>query len=130
MKQIEVAALVLMDDNRVFAAQRKNLGPLGGMWEFPGGKLEIGETGREALVREIQEELGVTIEIESYLMRVEHQYPGFFIIMYAYLGKIKEGSIQLHEHQASRWLKKHELWQIEWAEADIPIVQKVEQLLS
>nr|WP_319474524.1 (deoxy)nucleoside triphosphate pyrophosphohydrolase [uncultured Sphaerochaeta sp.] len=130
MKQIEVAALVLIDDNRVFAAQRKGKGPLGGMWEFPGGKLEIGETGREALVREIQEELGVTIEIQHYLMRVEHQYPSFFIIMHAYLGNIQEGSIQLHEHQASRWLQKHELWQIDWAEADIPIVQKLEHLLT
>ncbi len=130
MKQLEVAALVLIENNRVFAAQRKNQGPLGGMWEFPGGKLEVGETGREALVREIQEELGVSIEVQRYLIRVEHQYPGFFIIMHAYEGNILEGTIQLHEHQSSRWLKKQELWQIDWAEADIPIVQKVEHLLS
>ena len=130
MKQMEVAALVLIEDNRVFAAQRKNQGALRGMWEFPGGKLEAGETGREALIREIQEELGVTIEVQHYLIKVEHQYPGFFIIMHAYRGSIQKGTIQLREHQASRWLQKEELWQLDWAEADIPIVQKVEHLLS
>ncbi len=130
MKQLEVAALVMIEDNRVFAAQRKDQGPLGGLWEFPGGKLEVGETGREALVREIQEELGISIEVNRFLIKVEHQYPGVFIIMHAYVGSRKEETIQLREHQACRWLKKEELWQIDWAEADIPIVQKVEHLLS
>ncbi len=130
MKQIEVAALVLIENNRVFAAQRKDQGPQGGTWEFPGGTLEPGESGREALKREIQEELGITIEVEQYFLRVEHQYPGLYILMHAYQGRRIDGDITLLEHQACRWLRKEELWQPDWAEADIAIVQKVEQLLS
>ncbi|MGH0052765.1 MAG: (deoxy)nucleoside triphosphate pyrophosphohydrolase [Sphaerochaetaceae bacterium] len=130
MKQLEVAALVLIEKNRVFAAQRKAQGPQGGKWEFPGGKVEAGETGQEALVREIQEELALSIEVERYLLRVEHHYPDFFIILHAYLGRRKEGTIQLREHQRGRWVKKEELLQLDWAEADLPIVRDVAGLLS
>jgi 8-oxo-dGTP diphosphatase len=129
MKQIEVAALVMIEDEKVFAAQRKNSGPLGGRWEFPGGKLEAGEDGRKAILREIREELGISIEVGRYIMTVEYQYPTFFLVMHAYEGRRIEGEVLLSEHIQMRWLSKDELYSVDWAEADLPIVKQVELLL-
>lgn len=129
MKRIEVAALVMIEHNKVFAAQRKNSGPLACKWEFPGGKLETGEDGKTALVREIKEELGITIEVGDLLMTVEYQYPSFYLVMSAYLGKRVAGSIVLTEHIQMRWLSKEQLYDVSWAEADLPIVKTLENLL-
>mgnify|MGYP001058384511 CR=1 FL=1 len=130
MKRIEVAALVMIEDQKVFAAQRKDSGPLACCWEFPGGKLERGEDGKQAIIREIREELGISIEVQEHLMSVEHQYPTFHLVMHAYLGKRSHGTIELIDHIQMRWLSKDQLNDVQWAEADKPIVKRVEQLLS
>ncbi len=129
MKHLEVAALVLIENNRVFCAQRKANGPLGGKWEFPGGKLESGEDGKSAIIREIREELGIEIEVESLVMTTEHQYDSFSLTMHAYLGKKKAGKITLYEHQDSKWLDADQLHDLDWAAADLPVVDAVLQLL-
>ena len=129
MKYIEVAAAVLIEGNAVFAAQRSNTGPLARRWEFPGGKLEEGEDGSSAIVREMEEELKTRIEVVSFLTTVEHQYPTFFLTMHAYLCRRLDGQLELSEHIASVWLGKDDLYSIDWAEADIPIVREVEKLL-
>lgn len=130
MKHIEVAAAVFIRGNKVFAAQRGDGGELARKWEFPGGKLEQGEKGEEAIVREIFEELGSTIKVTRHLLSVEHQYSGFTITLHAYLCDILGEQFVLTEHLASRWLEKDQLFSVPWAEADLPIVKAVAALLE
>jgi 8-oxo-dGTP diphosphatase len=130
MKHIHVAAAVLIDQGKVFAAQRNNTGELASKWEFPGGKLEPEETGEAAIVREINEELSVTITVDRYLMTVTHTYATFSLTMDAYLCTIQEGTIILTEHEESQWLSAESLFSVDWATADIPIVHKVVELLN
>jgi 8-oxo-dGTP diphosphatase len=130
MKHIEVAAAVIIEGCRVFAAQRGPGGPLGGKWEFPGGKLEAGESSERAVVRELLEELGATVEVKRHLVTVNHQYPWFHITMHALLCERVAGELVLSEHQDSRWLAKGELHTLDWAEADLPILAVVEGLLD
>lgn len=129
MKHLEVAAAVLIEGNTVFAAQRSNAGPLAKRWEFPGGKLEEGEDGRTAIVREIEEELATRIEVIRPLLTVEHQYPAFTITLHAFLCRRLSGQLVLSEHIASCWLGKDDLYGVDWADADLPIVKAVENLL-
>ncbi|HHW69030.1 MAG TPA: 8-oxo-dGTP diphosphatase MutT [Tenericutes bacterium] len=128
MKKIEVAAAVIRNNDEIFCAQRKNEGPLAKKWEFPGGKVEIGESPKEALRRELYEELNLDIEIKDYIMTVEHQYPTFFITMHAYYCDVENRDIILNEHLDSKWLDKEKLDTLDWAEADIPIVEKIKTL--
>jgi 8-oxo-dGTP diphosphatase len=130
MKHIHVAAAVLIDQGKVFAAQRNNTGEMARKWEFPGGKLEPGETGEAAIIREINEELSVSITVDRYLMTVAHTYATFSLTMDAYLCTIQEGTIMLAEHEESRWLSAESLFSVDWAAADIPIVHQVAALLS
>ncbi len=127
--RLEVAAMVLVENGKVFAAQRKATGEQALLWEFPGGKLEKGETGPEALVREIREELGTRVVVERHLCTVEHQYPSFFLVMHVFIVQRLEGNLVLQEHVASRWVAKHELYSLDWAPADLPVVSVVKQLL-
>jgi len=129
MKYIKVVAAVIIQNNKVFAAQRSAKGELAYAWEFPGGKIEPNETDERALVREIQEELSLTITIESPLKEVYHQYNTFALTLKAYLCKIVEGKPVLKEHLQSRWLAKDELDTVIWAAADIPIVEKIKELM-
>lgn len=130
MKQIEVAAAVIIENKRVFAAQRSNSSTNAGLWEFPGGKLEAGEDGPQAVVREIEEEFGARIEAETLLLTVEHQYPNFFLTMHAYLCRRVAGEFALKQHEASRWLSREQLRSVCWSEADLPIVVAVQDLLE
>ncbi len=98
-------------------------------WEFPGGKIEAGESPEQALVREIQEEISSTISIKRFYTTVEHQYRTFDITLHAYVCDLVEGSLALSEHVASRWLAKDELETVDWAEADIPIMSMVKEIL-
>ena len=84
MKKIEVVAAVMKNGDKIFCAQRKDAGPLAKKWEFPGGKLEVGETPKEALKRELNEELNINVDVGEFIMTVEHQYPTFFITMHAF----------------------------------------------
>lgn len=125
MKAVEVVAAVLKNEDYVFCAQRKDEGPLAKKWEFPGGKIEHGETCIQALERELREELNLEVKVGDFIVTVKHQYPTFFIIMHAYLCHINTWRIDLNEHLDSKWLKPGELFQLDWAEADIPIVKLI-----
>lgn len=125
MKKVEVVAAVIQKDNKIFCAQRNLSKSMGGKWEFPGGKIELGETKEEALVREIKEELDSDILVDKYLMTVEHDYPTFHITMHAYSCTLVKGKLTLKEHNNSVWLSKEELLSLDWADADKPIVNKL-----
>lgn len=130
MKHLEVVAVILIKNNRVFCTQRKDFGEVAKKWEFPGGKIELGETNQQALAREIYEELNTRISVGDLITTVNYQYNTFFITMHAYLGIIIEGSLTLSEHLDSKWLSIEELSSVDWAPADLPIVDKVKGLLS
>ena len=125
MRRIEVVAAVIEKDDKIFCAQRNLAKSQGGKWEFPGGKIEEGETKEEALVREIKEELDSEIVVDKYLMTVEHDYPTFHITMHAYLCSLVNGELTLKEHNDSIWLTKENLLTLDWADADKPIVNKL-----
>jgi len=128
-KHITVVAAVIIRENQVFSAQRDDTGEQGLKWEFSGGKVEVGESPEHALVREIREELSSTICIKRFFATVEHQYKTFDITLHAYLCDLREGTLPLSEHLASRWLRKDELETVDWAEADIPIMRMVKEVL-
>ena len=128
MKTIEVVAAVIVHDGKVFAAQR-GYGDQKDGWEFPGGKMEAGETPKAALVREIREELAVTVTPIRHLTTVEYDYPKFHLTMHCFLCRVVSGDIQLLEHEASRWLSKEELDDIDWLPADIKAVEALKPLL-
>jgi 8-oxo-dGTP diphosphatase len=129
MKHFEVVASVLIQDHRVFCAQRKDSGETAKKWEFPGGKIEVGETHQEALAREISEELSTKINVGNYITTINHQYNTFSITMHAYQCSILEGNLTLSEHLDSKWLTREELGNVDWAPADLPIVERVRELL-
>ncbi len=130
MKHFEVVAAILIDGDRVFCAQRKDMGEVARKWEFPGGKIEPGESHREALSREISEELSIEIAVGDFVTTVDHQYATFAITMHAYRATILSGEPTLSEHLDSRWLSREELSSVDWAPADLPIVERVKALLN
>ncbi len=121
MKTVKVAAAVICDGNRVFATQR-GYGEQKDFWEFPGGKLEPGETPQEALVREIREELDTVIEVEDLLCTVEYDYPAFHLRMDCFFATVIEGGLTLREHEAARWLGPEALDAVPWLPADRIVV--------
>lgn len=121
MKQIEVVAAILHHNGRYFATQR-GYGEFEGWWEFPGGKIESGETPEQALQREIQEELGVDIVVGEKLCVTEHDYPAFHLTMHCYLCTLVDGQIELREHKSAVWLKPQELDTPNWLPADREVV--------
>ncbi len=125
MKTIEVVAAIIRDDEgRIFASQR-GYGEWKDWWEFPGGKIEPGETLRQALIREIWEELQTRIGIDSLLQTVEWDYPKFHLTMHCYLCHIETGHPVLLEHEAARWLKPAELGTVNWLPADAEVVHSL-----
>lgn len=128
MKTINVVAAIIRDGNRIFATQR-GYGEFKDGWEFPGGKVEEGETPQEALKREIEEELETEIEVGDYLTTIEYDYPKFHLSMKCYWAKIVEGKPVLLEHEAAKWLTKDTIDSVEWLPADISIIDKVKEHL-
>ncbi|MCB9474366.1 MAG: (deoxy)nucleoside triphosphate pyrophosphohydrolase [Candidatus Delongbacteria bacterium] len=128
MQTIHVVAAVIVQNGTVFSAQRPDAGEAALKWEFPGGKIESGESHEAALIREIWEEFSVTITVGSRLMTVRHPYQSFLLVMHAYLATIVEGKIQPAEHLATRWLSHDEIQIVDWAPADLPIVAEIERL--
>ena len=130
MKQIEVVAAIIIDsENRIFATQRGS-GDWKDWWEFPGGKIEPGETPEQALKREIWEELETRISVGQLLQTVEWDYPKFHLTMHCFFCRIESGSLTLKEHEAARWLAPDELSSVQWLPADWEVIEKLKGLLK
>ncbi len=127
MKQIEVVAAIIREGDRIFATQR-GYGDFKDWWEFPGGKIEAGETPEEALKREIREELSTEISVDEFLCTVEYDYPAFHLTMHCYLCSLLTEALHLNEHEAARWLSKDELESVEWLPADWGVVRRLRLL--
>ena len=117
MKQIEVVAAVIRRDGKILATQR-GYGAQKDLWEFPGGKIEAGESHQQALIREIHEELNCTIQVETFLKTVELDYPEFHLIMHCYLCSLTSDTFTLKEHEAACWLGADTLEEPDWLPAD------------
>ena len=133
MKTIEVAAAVIVDSfeniTEVFATER-GYGEFKGQWEFPGGKIEVGETPQQALIREIQEELTVKIKVGKLIDTIEYDYPKFHLNMKCFLCVIVDGDIILKEAEDSKWLNKDELYCVNWLPADITLIDKIADFMN
>ena len=127
MKQIEVVAAIIRKDDKIFATQR-GYGEWKDWWEFPGGKMEVGETPEEALKREIREELSTEINVDELLCTVEYDYPKFHLTLHCYLCSLLTGAPHLNEHEAAKWLTKDELYSVKWLPADLEVVDKIHQM--
>ena len=128
MKTIRVAAAVIRKDDKIFATQR-GYGDLKGGWEFPGGKIEDGETPQEALKREIEEELDTEILVGELIDTIEYDYPTFHLSMDCFWCEIVEGKLVLKEHEAARWLDRKTIDDVEWLPADVTLVGKIKETL-
>ena len=129
MKTIEVVAAIIKKGDEIFATQR-GYGEFQGSWEFPGGKVEPGETLEAALVREIKEELDCTIKPTKFALNLEYQYPTFYLKMDCFEAIITEGTPKLLEHNDAKWLTKQELGSINWIPADIKIVDYLKKTME
>lgn len=128
MKTIDVVAAIIKENNKIFAVQR-GYGEFKDYWEFPGGKVEQGESKEEALKREILEELKTEISVDSFLEVIDYDYPTFHLHMDCYLCSIIKGDLVLIEHESASWLTKETLYSVEWLPADLSIIDKIEKLL-
>ena len=127
LRLISVVGAVISRDGKILAAQRKEESSLGGFWEFPGGKIEANETPKEALAREIKEELEADIEIFEEICTVDHEYDFGIVKLTTFRCTLLSDSISLHDHQDTRWLSLHELRDVNWAPADIPTIEILEE---
>ena len=127
MKSIEVVAAVIFDERgRIFATQR-GYGEWKDWWEFPGGKMEAGETPQQALHREIREELDAEIEVGEPLRTIDYDYPTFHLTMRCFKCKLSESHVTLLEHEAARWLNPGELHSVQWLPADEEIIEELKR---
>ena len=124
MKHIEVVAAIIRKRDKIFATQR-GYGEWKDWWEFPGGKMEVGETPEVALVREIREELSAEINVDEFLCTVKYDYPQFHLTMHCYLCSLMTDSLHLNEHEAAKWLTKDELNSVKWLPADLEVVERI-----
>ena len=129
MKTIRVVAAVIRKDDRIFATQR-GYGEFKDGWEFPGGKIEPGETPQQALVREIREELETEIRVGDLIDTIEYDYPTFHLSMDCFWCEIVEGSLELKEHEAAKWLDRESLYTVDWLPADVGLVEKIRKGMS
>ena len=129
MKTIRVVAAIIVENGRVFATQR-GYGDFKDGWEFPGGKIEAGESPEQALVREIREELDTEIRVERLLRTVEWDYPTFHLSMDCFICKIESGDLHLREHEAARWLDLEHLKDGDWLPADLQLIPEIAKCLE
>ena len=127
MKQIEVVAAVIHKGDKIFASQR-GYGEWKDWWEFPGGKMEPGETPEEALKREIREELSTEISVDEFLCVAEYDYPKFHLTMHCYLCTLLTEALHLNEHEAAKWLSTEELDSVKWLPADIKVGDRIRHI--
>jgi 8-oxo-dGTP diphosphatase len=127
MKEVHVAAAVIVNDGKILCVQRgeNKLSYISKKWEFPGGKVEVGEALEDTIKREIAEELHLHISVREFLIQVNHDYPDFKLKMDTFICEIIDGELQLTEHIDFKWLSKEEMSAFDWAAADIPIVEKL-----
>lgn len=128
LRLITVVGAVISKDGKILAAQRKEESSLGGFWEFPGGKIEENETPREALTREIKEELEAEIDIFDEICTVDHKYDFGIVRLTTFRCRMLSDSISLNDHQDTRWLSMRELRDVNWAPADIPTIEILEEM--
>lgn len=133
MKTIKVVAAIICDDmkekNKIFVTAR-GYGELKGGWEFPGGKVEPGETSRQALIREIIEELDTEIKVGELIDTVEYDYPTFHLSMDCFWAEVKEGHLELKEAEAAKWLTKDQLDSVTWLPADILLIDQIRKCMK
>ncbi len=129
MKRIEVVAAIIRKGDAIFATQR-GYGDFKDWWEFPGGKMEPGETPEEALVREIREELSTEISVDKFLYTVDYDYPAFHLTMHCYMCSLLCEALHLNEHEAARWLKADEIHSVNWLPADDVLLPRIVQELE
>ena len=125
-KQIEVVAAIIRKEGRIFATQR-GYGEWKDWWEFPGGKMEAGETPEKALQREIREELSTEISVDEFFCTVEYDYPKFHLTMHCYFCSLLTNALHLNEHEAARWLASEDLESVQWLPADLQIIEKLKK---
>ena len=128
MKTLNVVAAIIKKDDKILATKR-GYGEFINMWEFPGGKIEAGETKEDALIREIREELDCTIKPTKFALDLEYQYPTFYLKMSCFEAVITEGTPKLLEHNDAKWLSKAELDSVEWIAADIQIIDYLKKTM-
>ena len=128
MKRIEVVAGIIKDSNKIFATQR-GYGEFKDGWEFPGGKMEAGETPQEALARELKEELAIDVSVGEILCTVDYDYPTFHLTMHCFYCSVVGGELTLLEHEAAKWLNMSELHSVNWLPADVEVVAALERNL-
>ncbi len=128
MKTVKVVAAIIIHDQKIFATQR-GYGEFKDGWEFPGGKIEQGETSQEALVREIKEELDTEIEVKDFLETVEYDYPNFHLSMDCFFCTIKSGKLVLKEHEAAKWLTLDTLDSVNWLPADRGLIEAIKMYM-
>ena len=124
MKRIEVVAAIIRRGDKIFATQR-GYGRWKDWWEFPGGKMEAGETREEALVREIREELSAEISVDELLCTIEYDYTEFHLTMHCFFCSLLTEALHLNEHEAARWLSKDELDSVRWLPADVELIEDI-----
>lgn len=130
MKHIHVTCAIIEKEGKVLSTQRSGTMSLPLKWEFPGGKINDGESPEECLMRELHEELGIGVTISRPLAQVTHQYPTFIITLYPFVCRISAGEIKLHEHKAFTWLPPERLHELDWAEADTPVIDNYRNMLK
>ena len=128
MKHIEVVAAIIRKDGKIFATQR-GYGDFKDWWEFPGGKMEPGETREEALVREIREELSTEIKIDKLLRTVEWDYPAFHLTLHCYICRLGSAEMHLNEHEAAKWVDGESIYSLKWLPADEDVLPLIAEEL-
>ena len=129
MKTVRVVAAIIIHENKIFATQR-GYGEFKDGWEFPGGKIEPGETPQEALVREIKEGLDIEIEVKDFLETVEYDYPDFHLSMDCFFCSIRSGEMVLKEHEAAKWLTVETLDSVDWLPADKGLIEGIREYVK
>jgi len=127
MRHIHVSCAIIEKDGKVLSTQRSETMNMPLKWEFPGGKMNEGELPEECLIRELQEELGIEVAVNRALTPLTHQYPAFVVTLYPFICRITGGNFTLHEHKAYTWLPPEKLRELDWAEADLPLIEMLSE---